>query len=147
MNEQILKNIQEDELRVSDREIGSEMVDQLCELISGFLLKEKEPPVYCKQILIINSGYRIQENINSIFNFFWGLILWSCLIILDISEIWIEIMFYQGKYSKKDEYLVQNTILFKNLKHIMKICSAHLKRFTHWKNHIFAEINIKQANF
>ena len=113
MNEQILKNIQGDELRVTDREIGSEMVDQLCELISGFLLKEKEPPVYCKQICITNSGYSFLENPNSICNFFWGLILWSRLIILNFSEIWMEIDCYQGRYSKQDDYLIQHTMSFK----------------------------------
>ena len=54
MSNQVLEMLTNDELVISDRELDSEIVDKICEMISGYLIENKETDSYRKSIYEID---------------------------------------------------------------------------------------------
>lgn len=58
MTTQVLEMLDHDKLQISDRELNSEMVDRICELLSGFLVDDKEAETFRKNLHSIRySGF------------------------------------------------------------------------------------------
>lgn len=58
MTTQVLEMLDHDKLQISDRELNSEMVDRICELLSGFLVDDKEAKTFRKNLHSIRySGF------------------------------------------------------------------------------------------